>query len=254
MRKKTFLGIILFSFMAMFMLVGCGDDTKKLDIDNCLSISYEGYDGTGVYSGRVSISKLTEIPVLQRLTDSMFKGDYKVVLKADKERDLKNGDKIKLTLDYNEELYKRDFGVKLILKNPEIEVSGLNKFIDEKDDLTTEEWAKLTEKINNELNEVMEKYEYSDNKLICKVIQSSKDNSSNAIDYWYEVKNKNGAIVYINIGPTNGNNTLLSNTNIFAVDNTGVEFIRDHLDGIDNFDKFLEEYYKEKDKKYVVVE
>lgn len=253
MKKKTFLGIILFSFMAIFMLVGCGDDTKKLDIDNCLNISYKGYDGTGIYKGDIMMDKLREIPVLQKLTGGMIKGDYKVSLKVDKEKDLRNGDKIKLTLDYNEELYKRDFGVKLILKNPEIEVSGLNKFIEKKDDLTTEEWSKLTEKINKELNDVMEKYEYSDNKLICKVIQSAEDNSSNAINYWYEVKNKNDETVYINVITRNSNNTLGSIENIYSDSAIGADIIRDHLDGIDNFDKFLEEYYKEKDKKYVVV-
>ncbi len=54
----------------------------------------------------------------------MLKGNYKISLVGDK-TDLKNGDKVKLSLDYNKELYKRDFDVEFTFEPKEITIEWL---------------------------------------------------------------------------------------------------------------------------------
>lgn len=197
MKKKIFLGLILGGIVSIFILAGC-EYSKKIDIDDCIKVNFKGYSGTAIFEGKVDNDKLIQIPALQKLTDKMLKGEYKVTLKADEDHNLKNGDKVKLKLEYNKDLYQRDFGVELVLKNPEVEVKGLNKLITKESDLTQEEWTKLNNAVNKKVDELAKNCGFKDKKYLCKVISVDKDNKSNdGIDYWYKFKKINGEIVYI---------------------------------------------------------
>lgn len=153
MKKIIKLGLILTGAIAVFLMTGCSED-KGLDISNCIDDKIIGFNGYAKFDGKVDYNKLVQIPIFQnRLTEEMLKGDYKIELVTDKTTDLKNGDRVKLSLDYNKEIYKRDFGVELNFEQKEIEVKGLKKFVEKKDDLTAEEWKEVEKEAEKYIQE-----------------------------------------------------------------------------------------------------
>lgn len=250
MKKKIFLGLILCSFLSIFILTGC-DNSKKIDVDNCISINYKGYDGTGIFEGSISKKKLREIPELQKLTADMVNGEYKVTLKADKEKDLKNGDKIKLELDYNKDLYKRDFDVELVLKESEVEVKGLNKLISKESDLTQEQWNKLNNAVNKKVDELAKNYGYKDKKYLCKTISITKNEDWNSITYWYEFKKSNGNNVYVSALFNNSGDPLIRPSNFESNINLGTSNDWNEIDINKPFNDILKDLNK--DSNYTII-
>lgn len=225
--------------MVIIMLTRWGNNSKKLNIDNCLSISFKGFEGTGVFSGAVRNEKLAEIPLLQKLTENMIIGDYKVTLKADKEKYLKNGDKIKLHLDYNEELYKRNFGVKLTLKNPIVEVSELKKVISKESDLTNIEWENLNKEVDKKVDELAEHKGYKNKKYLNRIIFKKNEISYNGITYWYKFNTMNGEKVYVSVGIIHSKESEECTVKVRTSEHW-------HKINVNKpFDEILEEYYLE---------
>lgn len=202
MRKFIKYGLILTGALSLFLLSGCNGG-KKLDISNCIENRITGFDGYAKFDGKVDYEKLTQIPTFQnKLTEEMLKGDYKIKLVADKTTELKNGEKIKLSLDYNKEIYKRDFGVELEFEPKEIEVKNLRKVIEKKEDMTDTQW----ESVINNSNEYMLGNKYENLKLLKIVISYNKNNVedkytiANSIEFIYSIENDNKVKYVSSIG------------------------------------------------------
>ena len=161
MRKKIiFLGLICLS---LFAFMGCG--TEKLDISNCIDVRYGEFNGKAkIYENSIDIEKLTQIPKLQKLTSDMLKGDYKITLVGDK-TDLKNGDKVKLSLNYNKELYKRDFDVEFTFEPKEITIEGLPDELTDIRQISKEQWEEIYKLVSKQAQEEATKNDYKDLKL-----------------------------------------------------------------------------------------
>lgn len=190
MKKFIKIGLILTGALALFLLAGCDSKKEGLDISNCIENRIVGFDGYAKFDGKVSYKKLMQIPTFQnKLTPEMLKGDYKVKLVADKTTDLKNGDKIKLSLDYNKEIYKRDFGVELTFEPKEIEVKGLKKFVEKKDDLTAEQWQEVEKESEKFIKESNLLKSNESVKLEKAIIFSDKEDMSDEITLYYKFNN-----------------------------------------------------------------
>lgn len=199
MKKLIKVGLILTGALSLFLISGCSGE-KGLDISNCIDDTVTGFNGEAKFEGKVYYDKLVQIPMFQnKLTEDMLSGDYKVKLVADKTTDLKNGDKIKLSLDYNKEIYKRDFGVELTFEPKEIEVEKLKNLIKKESDLNSEQWMQLDENINNVANKYFKDNGDTNTKLLCKIISLDKKYNSNRISYWYEAMSSKGRKIYLDV-------------------------------------------------------
>ena len=174
MRKRLiFLGLICLS---LFAFMGCG--TEKLDISNCIDVRYGEFNGKAkIYENSIDIEKLTQIPNLQSLTPAMLKGDYKITLIGDK-TDLKNGDKVKLSLDYNKELYKRDFDVEFTFEPKEITIEGLPDELTDIKQISKEQWGEIYNLVSKQAQEEATKNDYKDLKLERVLVFEKKDKTN----------------------------------------------------------------------------
>lgn len=174
-KKLVFLGLICLS---LFAFVGCG--TEKLDISNCIDVRYGEFNGSAkIYESSLDLGKLQDIPKLKGLTPDMLKGDYKITLVGDK-TDLKNGDKVKLHLEYNKELYKRDFNVEFKFEPTEVTIEGLPDKLTDINQISKEQWEKLYAEVNKKAEENAKDNKYSDLKLE-KVLAFNKKDDSDGI-------------------------------------------------------------------------
>ena len=196
-KKLVFLGLICLS---LFAFVGCG--TEKLDISNCIDVRYGEFNGSAkIYESSLNLGKLQDIPKLKGLTPDMLKGDYKITLVGDK-TDLKNGDKVKLHLEYNKELYKRDFNVEFKFEPTEVTIEGLPDKLTDINQISKEQWEKLYAEVNKKAEsnaEVNKKAEsnakdnnYSNLKLE-KVLAFNKKDDSNGINIRFIFSHKNSS-------------------------------------------------------------
>ncbi|MBO3399112.1 TcpJ [Clostridium perfringens] len=191
MRKRIiFLGLICLS---LFAFIGCG--TEKLDISNCIDVRYGEFNGKAkIYENSINIEKLTQIPKLQKLTYDMLKGDYKITLVGDK-TDLKNGDKVKLSLDYNKELYKRDFDVEFTFEPKEITIEGLPDELTDIKQISKEQWEEIYKLASKQAQEEATKNDYKDLKLerviaFNNVNQNNLDGLQIELIYSYDITEK----------------------------------------------------------------
>ncbi|WP_283697502.1 TcpJ [Clostridium perfringens] len=196
-RKLIFLGLICLS---IFAFVGCG--TEKLDISNCIDVSYGKYNGKAkIYENSINLEKLTQIPKLQSLTSDMLKGDYKITLVGDK-TDLKNGDKVKLDLQYNKELYKRDFGVEFTFEPKEITIEGLPDELTDINQISKEQWEELYKIASKQAEEEAKNKTYKDLKLE-RVLSFGIDEKDKAggitIEFIYSYKNNKDETRYLSL-------------------------------------------------------
>ncbi|MBO3304599.1 TcpJ [Clostridium perfringens] len=203
MRKRLiFVGLICLS---LFAFMGCG--TEKLDISNCIDVSYGKYNGKAkIYENSIDTKKLMQIPKLQKLTPDMLKGDYKITLVGDK-TDLKNGDKVKLHLEYNKELYKRDFDVEFTFEPKEITIEGLPDELTDIKQISKEQWEEIYKLVSKQAEEEAAKNNYKDLKLE-RVLEFQKDKerksdkiNSNGItiNFIYSYKNSQNEIRYFSL-------------------------------------------------------
>lgn len=173
--NKKFLFCILVC-LSLFSFMGCG--TEKLDISNCIDVSYGKYNGKAkIYENSINVEKLTQIPKLQTLTPAMLKGDYKITLVGDK-TDLKNGDKVKLSLDYNKDLYKRDFDVELTFEPKEITIEGLPDELTDVKQISKEQWEEIYNLASKQAEKEAKNNDYKNLKLE-KVIAFNNYNQNN---------------------------------------------------------------------------
>ncbi|XZM35273.1 TcpJ (plasmid) [Clostridium perfringens] len=248
MRKKIiFLGLICLS---LFAFIGCG--TEKLDISNCIDVSYGKYNGKAkIYEDSLKLEKLTQIPKLQSLTPAMLKGDYKIKLVGDKQ-DLKNGDKVKLSLDYNKELYKRDFDVEFTFEPKEITIEGLPDELTDIKQISKEQWQEIYKLASKQAQEEATKNDYKNLKLEKVLIFEKKDKNNLdglRIELIYSYTNSENKLSYLRLY-----NVLQfeNNTNLdlykFSISdswkNTGTETSSKSLDD------FLNDTYK--NSKYII--
>lgn len=192
-KKLVFLGLICLS---LFAFVGCG--TEKLDISNCIDVRYGEFNGSAkIYESSLDLGKLQDIPKLKGLTPDMLKGDYKITLVGDK-TDLKNGDKVKLHLEYNKELYKRDFNVEFKFEPTEVTIEGLPDKLTDINQISKEQWDKIYAEVNKKAEIKAKDNKYSDLKLE-KVLEFNKKKSSGGItiEFIYSYKNKLNETRYI---------------------------------------------------------
>lgn len=199
MKKFIKIGLILTGALALFILSGCSSKEENLDISNCIENRLSGFDGYAKFDGKVDYKKLMQIPTFQnKLTPEMLKGDYKIKLVADKTTDLKNGDKVKLSLDYNKEIYKRDFGVELTFEPKEFEVKGLKKFVEKKDDLTAEQWKEVEKESEQFIQESKILKNNQNIKLSKVVIYTEKSNMYDEITLYYKLNNDDKEYLQVN--------------------------------------------------------
>ncbi|WP_416188320.1 TcpJ [Clostridium perfringens] len=171
-KKLVFLGLICLS---LFAFVGCG--AEKLDISNCIDVRYGEFNGSAkIYESSLNLGKLQDIPKLKGLTPDMLKGDYKITLVGDK-TDLKNGDKVKLHLEYNKELYKRDFNVEFKFEPTEVTIEGLPDKLTNINQISKEQWEKLYAEVKKKAEENAKDNKYSDLKLERVLVFNKKDDS-----------------------------------------------------------------------------
>lgn len=247
MKKFIKTGLILTGVLALFLLAGCSSKKENLDISNCIENRVSGFDGYAKFDGKVDYKKLMQIPTFQnKLTPEMLKGDYKVKLVADKTTDLKNGDKIKLRLDYNKEIYKRDFGVELTFEPKEIEVKDLKNLIKNESDLTKEQWNKIDKNANYVANKYFKDNGDKDSKILCKIISLDKKDNSNKIDYWYEARALNGEKIYLEIHYYN--NPTIDNNNIELNSSREWKYVNMNQ----SFNDIIKNFYSNRD--YVIIE
>ncbi|WP_338852751.1 TcpJ (plasmid) [Clostridium perfringens] len=223
-KKLVFLGLICLS---LFTFVGCG--TEKLDISNCIDVRYGEFNGLAkIYESSLDLGKLQDIPKLKGLTSDMLKGDYKITLVGDK-TDLKNGDKVKLHLEYNKELYKRDFNVEFKFEPTEVTIEGLPDKLTDINQISKEQWEKIYSDANKNTEDYLKNNTFSNLKLekVLEFTQKSEDNGIE-IEFIFSYKTFNNEIKYLssykalkfnnnNIDSNNFNVCLLGK-NTFGVD------------------------------------
>ncbi|ELC8371377.1 TcpJ [Clostridium perfringens] len=191
-KKLVFLGLICLS---LFAFVGCG--TEKLDISNCIDVRYGEFNGSAkIYESSLDLGKLQDIPKLKGLTPDMLKGDYKITLVGDK-TDLKNGDKVKLHLEYNKELYKRDFNVEFKFEPTEVTIEGLPDKLTDINQISKEQWEKIYSAANKYFENIAKEKNFNNFKL--ERILKFEDNNTGKIDigFIYSYKSNNNELSYI---------------------------------------------------------
>lgn len=202
--NKKFLFCILVC-LSLFSFMGCG--TEKLDISNCIDVSYGKYNGKAkIYENSINVEKLTQIPKLQTLTPAMLKGDYKITLVGDK-TDLKNGDKVKLSLDYNKELYIRDFDVEFTFEPKEITIEGLPDELTDVKQISKEQWEELYKMASKQAEEKGKTDNYKDIKLErVLVFEDDTEKSLNklnsngiTLNFIYSYKNNQNELKYFSL-------------------------------------------------------
>ncbi|WP_415346792.1 TcpJ [Clostridium perfringens] len=189
-KKLVFLGLICLS---LFAFVGCG--AEKLDISNCIDVRYGEFNGSAkIYESSLDLGKLQDIPKLKGLTPDMLKVDYKITLVGDK-TDLKNGDKVKLHLEYNKDLYKRDFNVEFKFEPTEVTIEGLPDKLTDINQISKEQWEKLYTEVNKKAESNAKDNKYSDLKLEKVLVFNKKDDSDGiSVEFIFSCKttaNKN---------------------------------------------------------------
>ncbi|XZJ12620.1 TcpJ (plasmid) [Clostridium perfringens] len=194
-KKLVFLGLICLS---LFAFVGCG--AEKLDISNCIDVRYGEFNGSAkIYESSLDLGKLQDIPKLKGLTPDMLKGDYKITLVGDK-TDLKNGDKVKLHLEYNKELYKRDFNVEFKFEPTEVTIEGLPDKLTDINQISKEQWNEVYSEVTKDSDIYAKDNNYSDLKLK-KLLEFNrkKDSDYISIEFIYSYKNSSGKFKYFNM-------------------------------------------------------
>ena len=126
MRKKL-LTMVTVLLLTMLFLVGCGE--QKIDLTQYVSVSYKGLNGKATANVDVDYVELEKI--LWNSEENELDNLYTIAVieesiscKADKTSDLSNGDKINITITWDEELVK-EAGFKFTGKQYVIEVTGL---------------------------------------------------------------------------------------------------------------------------------
>ncbi|USQ66300.1 TcpJ (plasmid) [Clostridium sp. 16K-1-R1] len=207
-KKLVFLGLICLS---LFAFVGCG--TEKLDISNCIDVRYGEFNGSAkIYESSLDLGKLQDIPKLKGLTPDMLKGDYKITLVGDK-TDLKNGDKVKLHLEYNKELYKRDFNVEFKFEPTEVTIEGLPDKLKDINQVSKEQWEKLYTEVNKKAESNAKDNKYSDLKLEKVLVFNKKDDSDGiSVEFIFSCKTtankKKYFAIFDRLGFKSNNNNL----------------------------------------------
>lgn len=222
-KKLVFLGLICLS---LFAFVGCG--AEKLDISNCIDVRYGEFNGSAkIYESSLNLGKLQDIPKLKGLTPDMLKGDYKITLVGDK-TDLQNGDKVKLHLEYNKELYKRDFNVEFKFEPTEVTIEGLPDKLTDINQISKEQWEKIYSDANKNAEDYLKNNTFSNLKLekVLEFTQKSEDNGIE-IEFIFSYKTFNNEIKYLSSYKTlkfnnnidsNNFNVCLLGKNTFGVD------------------------------------
>lgn len=222
-KKLVFLGLICLS---LFAFVGCG--TEKLDISNCIDVRYGEFNGSAkIYESSLDLGKLQDIPKLKGLTPDMIKGDYKITLVGDK-TDLKNGDKVKLHLEYNKELYKKDFNVEFKFEPTEITIEGLKNYFQKSSDLTKSQWEDLYKNSKQLAEKKIKEKNLSDLELKKVYIVKEKDISP-YIDFTFTYNNSSNEkrfLSVINQVSFDKNNNLNNSQSVSMWDNIKVDYTK----------------------------
>ncbi|MDK0934198.1 TcpJ [Clostridium perfringens] len=222
-KKLVFLGLICLS---LFAFVGCG--TEKLDISNCIDVRYGEFNGSAkIYESSLDLGKLQDIPKLKGITPDMLKGDYKITLVGDK-TDLKNGDKVKLHLEYNKELYKKDFNVEFKFEPTEITIEGLKNYFQKSSDLTKSQWEDLYKNSKQLAEKKIKEKNLSDLELKKVYIVKEKDISP-YIDFTFTYNNSSNEkrfLSVINQVSFDKNNNLNNSQSVSMWDNIKVDYTK----------------------------
>lgn len=138
MKKFLFAIPILFSTL----LVGCG--VKEVDISKYLKVEDVGIDRLGRVHISLDNSFFLDSEIFGKnpIPDNV-KDSYNIEVISSPNDNLKNGDEVKLSLKYNEKLYKDNLKVKLSLSETKHTVSGLEKKYLSSSDLSNDEYLKL---------------------------------------------------------------------------------------------------------------
>lgn len=196
--KKFLIAIpILFSTM----LVGCG--IKEVDVSKYLKVDDTGVDRLGKSYACLDDSFFLDSDIFGKnpIPDNV-KDSYKVEIIESPNEYLKNGDEVKLSLKYNENLYEDNLKVKLSLSETKHKVSGLLKKYLTESDLTNSEYIKLKSETEKKAKDRMKSItpasmdfinsKFSNLEFINAYIQNPFDFNSSS----EEIKNPNILYVY----------------------------------------------------------
>lgn len=196
--KKILLLLSTLFCMAIF-LVGCSKP-KEIDISKYIEISENGYDSLG--NIKISLNNdfyydTNIFPENSRIDYSQL-DDYLVTFSADKSKNLKNGDIVKIQINYNEKLYNDEFNTKLVLTKNTYKISKLKKIFLQKNDLSDTDYSNLKieseKKVTNFINSFKSEYiSFEDLKFIDTLIKRKTSESSEEPDnlslvFLYSVK------------------------------------------------------------------
>lgn len=141
--KKRFL--VLLTLISVFSLTACGSDKEEVDIFNYVDVVFKGDNKAGIAE--------SSFKSMQALNNEKLK-DYTVFvssIKTDVEpkENLKNGDKVKVSIKYNENAYD-DVEFKFADTEKTFTVKGLKEYYDADKPLTKNEYQKLSNYILEE--------------------------------------------------------------------------------------------------------
>ena len=130
MKKQLLL--TLFLGATLLLLAGC---KKTINLNDYLSVSFDGYDTVGTASFRIDEEKmLLDNAKTFKLTDnsdlalaSYYTTNYRLTGELDDTTDLENGDKVKFTWDNSLTALEEKYRVKFTFSDETFEVSGLKE-------------------------------------------------------------------------------------------------------------------------------
>ncbi len=147
--------------LLLISLYGCSG-TKEVDISKYIEVTTSGYQDYGKISTRLNSEIFNDKEIFgDGKLDYRNLDSYNIKIIADKEKNLKNDDVVNISLEYDEDFYKKDLKVKLVNKDKkEYKVSGLIKAFMNQSDLTNEDYKKF----KNESYDKVKRYIDSTNK------------------------------------------------------------------------------------------
>ena len=126
---KKLIALVLMGMMSLAMLAGCGSKTVSLDLSTYMNVLFSGADGQGKARADFDYSGMEKAIMAgskegEGALSNILKLESTMTLSVDPNKNLKNGDKVTMTVSFDKEAAK-SAGVLLSGGSKEFTVSGL---------------------------------------------------------------------------------------------------------------------------------
>lgn len=126
---KKLIAFVLMGMMSLTMLAGCGSKTVSLDLSKYMNVLFSGADGQGKARADFDYSGMEKAIMAgskegEGALSNILKLESTMTLSVDPNKNLKNGDKVTMTVSFDKEAAK-SAGVSLSGGSKEFTVSGL---------------------------------------------------------------------------------------------------------------------------------